>query len=166
MNGQTATALADLLYADRELIGMYEDASARLSPDTAVLLKEAIDDHQRHEALLSEAVDSIEMQLAEPSEDMQLLMEEHRHRVRMARDERDVLDVLILAERLNALLYEKAEMQDLPEELSEVITEQHADERLNVELIAERAPELSAQSEHGVACMTGMTDDINPDDFD
>jgi len=137
-----------------------------MSPETSAVLREAVEDHRRHQLSLAEALEEAEMQPTEPSEDMQLLMEEHGHRVRVARDERDVLDALVLAERLNAMLYERAEQQDLPEELSEVITQQHADERLHVELIAERAPELPVFAEHGLSCVTGMTDDISPDDFD
>jgi hypothetical protein len=167
MNGQTATALTNLLYADRALLGMYDEASSRLSEGTVDVLRGAVEDHHRHESFLAEALEAAEMQVVEVSEDLGLLMEEHRHRVRSARDESEVLEVLTLAERLNAVLYEAAEREDLPEELSELLAEHHADERMHVSLLAERAPQVAGHREHEIACMTGgLTDDRNPDDFE
>jgi hypothetical protein len=166
MNGQTVSALADLLHADRVLLDLYNEAQGRVSSETATMLEGAVDDHRRHEETLVQALQDAEMQLAEPSEDMQALMAEHLRQVRGAREEIDVLQTIMLAERLNAMLYETAEREDLPEELSEVISAHHADERMHASLIAERTPYVSIP-EHELACMTGgMTDDRNPDDFE
>jgi hypothetical protein len=166
MNDQTAAALTDVLHADRALIGMYGEACRTVSDDTAEVLRSAADDHRRHEALLVEALDDADIPLVEVSLDMRVLMEEHAGRVRSGRDENEILHALMLAERLNSVLYDIAEREALPEELSDLIAEHHADERMHASLIAERTP-LAGGHEHEIACMTGgMTDDRNPDDFE
>lgn len=167
MNGQTAAALADLLHADQALITIYDDALSRLSTETASVIESAVDDHRRHEQLLTDALGDAEMQSVEPSEDVQALMREYARQVRTARAEREVLNVLVLAEQFNAMLYDNASRDELPEELDEIITSQHADERLHASLIAERTPQIAMGLDHDLACMTGgLTDDKNPDDFD
>lgn len=167
MNDQTAAAIADLLHADKALLGMYAEAEGRLSIETSAMLRDAMEDHRRHEEVLSGALKDAEMQTIEVSEDMRSLMDEHRRQIRAAREEGDVLDVLVLAERLNAMLYETAKREPLPEELSELIAAHHADERMHVSLIAQRVPEVGRNEGHSVACMTGgLTDDRNPDDFE
>jgi hypothetical protein len=169
MNEQAAAALADLLYADKALLAMYEEAAAVMSPETASIVAEAIEDHREHERLLHEALDSAEIPLAEPGEDMLALMEDQSRKVKAAREEADALEGLMLAERVNAMLYAAAGRELLSEELSEIIAEHHADERMHVSLLAERVPHLTgvAAARHGVACITGgMTDDRNPDDFE
>lgn len=167
MNGQSAATLTDLLHTDRQLSEMYGRAMGMVGPDTHDLLREAMEDHRRHEDELARAIESAEMQLQEPGEDVKALLADHVKKIASGGEEREILESLLLAERLNALLYEAAERADLPEELSEVITDHHADERMHASLIAQRMPELGHASSHAVSCMTGgMTDDINPDDFD
>lgn len=167
MNGQTAAALADLLHADQALIGIYGQAATRVSPETASAIQEAIEDHRNHEQMLTEALAEAEMQTIDASEDVQSLMAEHSRQVSQANAEREVLNVLVLAEQLNAMLYGAALREDLPEELSDLIAEQHADERLHVSLIQQRVPLISQGHDHDISCMTGgLTDDKNPDDFD
>lgn len=164
MNGQAAAALADLLHADRALLGMYDEAGGRLSTETATILQGAIADHRQHEQTLIEALEDAEMQVVDASEDLENLMAQHARRVHTATEEADVLDALMLAEQVNAMLYEAAERAGLPEELAELIADHHADERLHVSLIEERTP---LDRQHAVACMTGgLTDDVNPDDFE
>lgn len=167
MNGQTAAALADLLHADQALIGIYSQAASRVSSDTAAAIEEAIEDHRQHEQLLTEALADAEMQTIDASEDVQSLMAEHARQIGQARGEREVLNVLMLAEQLNAMLYGTALREELPEELSDLIAEQHADERLHVSLIQQQVPKVTTGHEHDISCMTGgLTDDKNPDDFD
>lgn len=168
MNGQTAATLSDLLHADRVLMQIYDDVLERVGPETAGALREASDDHRRHGQALEQACAQVDMELAEAGEDIVNLMEEHLRLVRANRDEASLLEGLVLAERANALLYGIAEREDLPEELGDLITEQHADERMHVGMITERAPHVPRISdEHNMACFTGgITDDINPDDFD
>lgn len=167
MNGQTAAAVADLLHADQALIRIYDEALTRVSTETAAALEDAVEDHRRHEQLLTEALADAEMQQIDASDDIQSLMAEHERQVRQALNEREVLNSLVLAEQLNAMLYETAQREELPEELEDIITEHHADERLHVSLIAERAPRISQGHDHDLSCMTGgLTDDKNPDDFD
>lgn len=167
MDGQTAVALAELLHADQALLRIYDDALGRVTPETSSALQEAMQDHARHEKALAAALEETEMQSVEPGDDVRALMEEHGRQIRQARDEHEVLNVLMLAEQFNAALYESAEREGLPEELSEIIADQHADERLHASLIAERVPYVEAGHDHNIACMTGgLTDDKNPDDFD
>ena len=167
MNGQSAAALADLLHADHVLLDLYESAMGSLSAETTQMLSEAIHDHRVHESELLEAIETADLQLSEPSDDVRLLMEEHVMKIARATEEHEVLETLMLAERLNSMLYETAERENMPEELSDVIADHHADERMHASLIAERMPEVSSMGSHAVSCMTGgMTDDINPDDFD
>lgn len=168
MNGQTAATLSDLLHADRVLLQMYDDVLGKVGPETAGVLRDASEDHRRHGEALEQACSQVEMELAEAGEDVVELMDEHLRLVRAGRDEASLLEALMLAERANALLYGIAEREDLPEELDDLITEQHADERMHVGMISERAPHVPRISdEHNMACFTGgITDDINPDDFD
>lgn len=168
MNGQTAATLSDLLYADRVLMEIYSEVLEKVSGDTAAALLEAAEDHRRHESALEQACTQAEMELSEAGEDVVDLMNEHLRLVRGSRNESAVLEALVLAERANSVLYGIAEREELPEELGDLIAEQHADERMHVGLITDRVPHSAQLSDdHNVACFTGgMTDDINPDDFD
>lgn len=168
MNGQTVATLSDLLYADRVLMEIYTEVLDKVSAETSAALAEAAEDHLRHEAALQEACAQAEMDLSVASEDVVELMNEHLRLVRTSRNESAVLEALVLAERANSVLYGIAERDELPEELGDLIAEQHADERMHVNLITDRVPHSAQLSDdHNVACFTGgMTDDINPDDFD
>lgn len=168
MNGQTASTLSDLLYADRVLMQIYDDVLDRVGAETASALRDAASDHRRHGAALEQACALVDMELAEAGDDVIELMEEHLRLVRSGRDEASLLEALVLAERANAVLYGFAEREELPEELGDLVAEQHADERMHVGILTDRVPHARRiADEHNVACFTGgMTDDINPDDFD
>lgn len=167
MNQQAVAAITDLLHADKAMLWMFDEAKGLLSEESSALLDDAVEDHRRHEQVLSSALEDAEMQTVEASEDMLALLDEHKRHIRAARDEADVLDALALAERLNAVLYEAAGREELPEELGEAIAANHADVRMHASLIAERAPQTRTGGDHNIACMTGgMTDDRNPDDFE
>lgn len=168
MNGRTATAIADLLHADRAMIELYDAAVSKLDPEHAASLESAMEDHRRHERALDDACAEAEMQIVDVSDDLKTLLDEHARIVQSATHDGDVLEALLLAERLNSLLYETAQREDLPEELDEIIADHHADERLHASLITERGSSISPQSAiPDAACMpTGFTDDRNPDDFE
>lgn len=168
MNGQTTATLSDLVYADKVLMSIYTEVLGKVSAETATILADAEEDHRRHQAHLRAACEQAEVDLSEAGEDVVELMNEHLRMVKANRTEQSLLGVLALAERANAMLYEIAEREDLPEELEELVAEHHADERMHVSLLADRAPHVSQiADEHNVACFTGGgTDDINPDDFD
>lgn len=168
MDGQTAATLSDLLYADRALMHIYDDIMDRVDSDTAGALREAAEDHRRHGKALETACEQVEMQLSEAGDDIVELMAEHMRLIKSGRDEAALLEALVLAERANSLLYGVAERENLPEELGDLIAEQHADERMHVGILTDRVPHARRiADDHNVACFTGgMTDDINPDDFD
>jgi hypothetical protein len=169
MNDQAVAALADVLHADRSLLTMYEEASEKVGRELSTMLDEAAADHRKHEQILSGALASAEMQMVEPGEDVREFMEAHISHVRSAREEGDVLETLAVAERVNSMLCAAAAREELPEELTEVIAEHHADERMHASVLEDRAPHHSGSraARHGISCMTGgMTDDRNPDDFE
>lgn len=169
MNGQTAASLSDLLYADRALAQLYDNAAGKVANEEArTQLTEIAADHRRHERELAEACAQADMQIDDAAEDVVDLMAAHETLVLTARNDGSVIEVLEMAERANAVLYEVAERQDLPEELSDLVVENHADERLHVSMMAEQMPiGRHAANDHDLACMTGgITDDKNPDDFD
>ena len=169
MNSQTAAALADLLHADRAIMAMYDDAAEKISAEASALLTDALADHRKHEELLVQALEAAEMQQVEASEDVRAIMDGQSLQIKAAREEGDVLESLVVAERVNSMLYETASREELPEELSELINEHHADVRMHVSILEERVPHLvgSRAARHGISCMTGgMTDDRNPDDFE
>lgn len=168
MNGQEAATISDLVHSDKVLLEMYRYAVGRLSSETATILADVIDDHERHEGLLESACEQADMEISEPAEDVTALMEQHLRLIRSAMDEVSMLETLSLAEHANSLLYAIAEREDLPEGLDEVVTGQHADERLHASILSSRMPQSSGLTDqHDVACMThGLTDDRNPDDFE
>lgn len=168
MNGRAAATLSDLVHSDKALLEMYRYAVGRLSTDTAAVLADVIDDHERHERLLESACENAEMELSEPADDVSALMEQHLRLLHSAMDEVSMLQTLSLAEHANSLLYGIAEREELPEGLDEVVTGQHADERLHASILSSRIPQASGLTDqHDIACMThGLTDDRNPDDFE
>lgn len=144
MNGNMAQALSDVAYADRTLLELYQRIVERTSSDVGPAFEDAMEDHQRHQASLETACEQVEIPLGGPGDDVVELMEEHVRAVEEARDVQEMLAVLTLAEHVTSVLYAVAEREDLPEELSDLITELHADERLHVSLFAQGARAVSA----------------------
>lgn len=139
MNENTVQAISDVSYADRTLLELYQLIAERAASEVGPAFDDAMEDHERHQTALETACEDAELSLGEPGDDVVELMREHVRAVEEARDLQEMLAVLKLAEHANSVLYAVAEREELPEELDELISEQHADERLHVSLIAERA---------------------------
>lgn len=164
----TAEAMQDVLYAGRVLIQMYDEALPRLGADSASELARVAEEHRERSGRLAEAVDQADFGMAEAGDDMSSLMNAHLRLVRSAIDESSILQTLELAEQTASLLCEVAERYDLPEEVDELVSEQHAADRLHASVLADRVPRTAGVMDaHPVACVTGgMTDDRSPDDFE
>lgn len=167
MNGHLSARLSDIMHSDAVLLEMYRFAMPKMSHDTAQVLEDVVEDHERHQVLLGEACEQAEVELPEPAEDVTALMDQYVRLIHTAADETSMLETLSLAEYANSMIYGMAEFEDLPEDLDEVVSGQHADERLHVSLLSSRLDSLPEGATSAATCLpASIVDDRNPDDFE
>lgn len=173
MNEQeTARTLDALLYMDRMTVRLYDEAIAKLDEQTTATLTKFRDDHQRHEQRLGRLAGGRKPE--DPSDDVKSLVEEHARVMRAAQGRDAIMEALLIAERTNAAMYDAADNLQTSGDISQTLSQHHADEHTHVEFVEQHVPVLAAvisgageSGQHEISCMTGgLTDDRNPDDFE
>ena len=199
MADQNDGVMTSLLYADRMTVELYEQAADKVRDELAGSLRRFRNDYETNAERLGELIGESEPR---PTDEMQALEEDLSRVLNQARDEVDVLEALLLAERTNAVLFRAADETEPPLEHSRLLAKHHEDTQRHASYMEARIPEAersaagglasageqagsggevermqamderradgepTAPDDQGMSCITGMTDDRNPDDFE
>jgi hypothetical protein len=131
--------MASLLYADRKTVELYDEALGKLPEDITSSLKRFRDDHETNAEKVGKFA---EVEQGEPSDEMRVLEDDLKRVLRDARDEVNVLEALLLAERTNAILFRAADETEPPIDQSRLLAKHHEDQQRHTSFIESRIPEV------------------------
>lgn len=184
-------AMESVLYADRKTAELYAKAAGKVSGEVAESLRSLGEDYASNARRLADELDDASTQ---PAEEIRLLEQDLLRMIDDAIGEADVLEALLMAERTNGVLFRAADQTEPPISQARLLAKHHEDQQHHARFIEARIPQASrfgagepasggmgvhaleadrrhedgstAPVDQGLTCITGMTDDRNPDDFE
>lgn len=166
---ETLAVIGELRHLDEQTVKLYDTAIGKVQERQLTdQLQQFRADHERHVRELGDQMVRMGRKPVGPTEDFRKFLAKELEMLQQASDEAEVMRLLVLAEESAAAEYANTMQHDLPKDVSQLLTKNHDDEVRHVQYVEAHVPVGAGVSgRHDVACMTGgMTDDINPDDFE